>query len=297
MDETSDLLNHGPDVLRNDPKRTQKIAGSMKWIEEQVLPYLKDADPAHAAKVHDLFAQFEEVKSGSSIFSADERRLLEARGKALGLRHAELRKMSDSLKAQPDRVLMDRAGQVIDALDEGQTLEEIAESIKDLMPILKEAERRTHHGNESQKLLEVQVKNLEHALDPNRKVNKADRDEALGILREMGSQMDKIFLDVFGEGLSPDGLASLKRTLNARSNILPTRLRELGLLDEGTGEGTYMPHYSIFDQITTKMRGAVRLPAAGANRKILSMQVKSDSRTFGKGPNKLVRYGSGELDG
>ena len=295
VDETADLLMHGPDVLRNDPARRLRIGGNMKWLEQQVLPYVDQQDPALAARVHDLFDQFNEVKSGSSIFNADERLLLAARGKLLRQRHAQLDKMADSLRAQPDRVLLDMARDVMDDADNAETLEDVQAMLKDLKAVSGETRRRTQYDMEIQRQLERQVKDLERALDPDRKVNKGKRDEALGAMREISAQMTDIYLDIFGEGLGPEALEMLKRSLAVRDNVIPTRLRELGLLDEGTGEGVYVPHYSIFSKLFSTYRGPVRLPAAGANRKQLSMKVRAGQETFGKGANKLKRYGTGTL--
>ena len=295
IDDTGNLLLHGADVLRQDPKRRKLIAGNMKWLEQQVLPFVREMDSDVSDKLHDLFDEYEEMQRGSSIFSADERRLIEARGKLLAQRHGQLRKMENSLRAQPDHALLEEARDVMDDLDNAETLEDIQEAIKDLKVVSKETGRRTRFENESQRLLARQVKDLERALSGDRKVTKAERDEAIGVLREISGQMTHMFTEIFGEGLGPEGLEMLKRSLAVRDNLVPTRLRELGLLDEGTGSGAYMPHYSIFDKLFSKVRGPVRLPAAGRNRKNLSMQVKAGQETFGKGTNKLIRYGTGTL--
>ena len=295
VDETSDLLMRGPDVLAKDPARRLRIAGNMKWLEQQVLPYVNEMDSRLAERVNDLFRTYDDVKSGSSIFSPDERGLLEARGKLMRKRHGELRRMEDSLRAQPDAALLEKAREAMDDLDKGESLEDIANSVKQFGKVVREVDNRTQGDFERQRLLERQVKDLKRALDPDRKVNKDARDEAVGVLRAISDEMTDIYMDVFGEGLSPEALEMLRRSLDVRANVLPTRLRELKLLKEGTGSGSYMPHYSIFDKIFSQLRGPVRLPAAGRSRKRLSMKVRSDQMTFGKGTNKLVRYGTGEL--
>ena len=117
-------------------------------------------------------------------------------------------------------------------------------------------------------------------------------------MRDISEVMTGIYLDVFGENLSPQARKNLADTLQARDDVIPTRLKELGLLDEGVdvqGHGAYVPHYSVFDKMFSRLRGPVRLPAAGRNRKILSMNQRADRMTFGKGPNKLALYGTGEL--
>ena len=60
----------------------------MKWLEEQVLPFVAELDSGLSAKVHDLFNSFDETKAGDSIFNPDERRLLKAQGDLLRLRHS-----------------------------------------------------------------------------------------------------------------------------------------------------------------------------------------------------------------
>ena len=296
VDETADLLMRGPEVLKSDQARRLRIAGNMKWLEQQVLPFVGGQDPELATRVHDLFDQFDEVKSGDSIFNPDERRLLHARGQALGMRAAEVDKMSTTLRSQPDEAVVQMAWDVKEALDDPDlTLEEVEAAVSDLTEVLKEARSRSRYGNESQRWLERQVKDLERAIDPKRRVNKEQRDDAINALREISGEMTGIYMDVFGEKLDPAAREALADTLRRRDNIIPTRLREMGLLDEGTGDGAYVPHLSVFDQLFNTLRGPVRLPAAGRNRKVLGMKVRAGRETFGKGANKLIRYQTGEV--
>ena len=294
---TSELLSRGPTVLREDPADRSIIAGNMKWIEEQVLPFA-DSDPALAAKVDDLFKQFEEVKAGGSIFTPGQAAAIKRYGNVINLRGKEIAKSQTRLAAQPDPVKIEMAGQVMEELDDPDlTLEGLEAASSDLRDLSYELlDQKTKFDDMRTKLLTRQIKDIERALDPRRSVaTKEQRDQALAALREISELNERILVDVFGEGLSPEDLATLKDSLARRADILTRRLKEQGLLPESAGPGYYQPHYSLYDVLHSKIRDAVKLPAAGRNRKTLSMNVKKEPTAFPKGGNRLIRYQTGEL--
>ena len=280
----------------------RRIAGNMKWLEQQVLPVRRRARPGRwPTAVNDLF---DAVRGGEGRRLDLHRRrappAARAGATARTAPRASWRRWTTALRAQPDRGILDEARDVMDDLDDAESLEDVdasAQGPEGRQPGVgqpDEARRRAPAA--------AGAPGRETWSGPSTGAARSPRPTSAtrpsGPARDLRADDRHLHRGLRGGALAPRGWPTLKRLArSARDNIIPTRLRELGLLDEGTGEGAYVPHYSIFDKLSRTLRGPVRLPAAGRNRKILSIEVQEGRETFGKGTNKLDPLRDGRAPG